>query len=258
MFNRRNDNEIPEFLINDDEDFVSGEEINWDDYYESPKKKIKGKKQKLAINQPKKDNFSSNNSLFNNENIYDKHEIDKKKAIKKNKFKMIATIVVFIYIVFVGCGYLLTTFDSQKKPQIISVELRELRNNYYLAKKHYDGIWQLMVLMDKYDKELVETNYSDAFTYSVKYQALISYCDEGLKQVKGAEYNVDYRQLQFENAQIYEEIKTYLQSMTMALSTNSQSQFNEALNMRVKIINHFGIYDRNMKQFRQSVQLEDQ
>lgn len=238
MFRRKNKDEVLQFQVYDEEDldYIHGEDINWDEFIEPTKKRYKNK-----------------NKTKTNEDFYMDIQYQQNKRTRTIHTGIV--VFLFLYLIFVGGGYLLTTFDANNKPQIIDVNLREVRNSYYLAEKHYKGLLQIINLINKYDNELIQANFSNAFEYSIKYQKLTEYCDEGIKQVKGEEYKPDYVHLQLENAQIYDELKTYIQHMTLALSTGNQTEYNTALSYREKAFNHFAIYEKNIKAFKEYVKL---
>lgn len=250
----KKDEEDFEYCQVDDDNFEEGTSIDWDNYYDEKNKK--------HMKKFKKRQLESDTAPFINEPEDFDDILDKKKNNGENqKFNInikhtIVICIIAFYLIFVGTGYLITTYDSKNTPQVINVGLREERENYYVAKGHFDEITQLISVVDLVDKKVASADNSLYFSYATEYKNILNkYCDQGIRDIQGVDYG-DQEVLQKQGYQIYNDIASYLQLISQALTANDDGEFQKALAYRNQYAQEYMQYKNNIQEFAKYVGLK--
>lgn len=172
------------------------------------------------------------------------------------------TVVVILYIVFLAIGIFSTSFFTNelgiKEAQIVTVTLREERESYYLLRKQYFIIKELLNEIQKIDNKLGETDENQYFVYATEYDNLLTGIDDNLTLAKGLAVDPKYRILQAQIVELYQQdISIYLQKMGIALSKKDAVILEEALSWRDQMFSDFEQLEKNMVTFAKVVKLED-
>lgn len=244
--NKRDDEEFISYQVNDD--FISGEDVNWDEYLNSVDE-IKNKSNKN--NKRKKTTYDNPYEYSYDELTYDFDE----KPNKKLGFNVKIFVLCLLYIIFVCFGAYTTTY-FQGKPQVINVVLREQRAEFKKVENHYKVLATIVSEIDRLDNEVNQSSTSESFRFAIEYKMLGETVEQNLKEVQGSGYNGDYAFMQFIAIEIYTNIQHYLTLMTNGMSAQSGTYLNQAKPYKEKYLIQFGKYEDNIMKFRKLVILE--
>ena len=235
MIRKRKEEEYVSYQVNDD--FTSGEEVNWDEVIgdeEKPKKK-KTKRRK-------------------NEDLDYDFEKKEKKGLRINIKVFIG---VAIYGCFLGLGALITTYTTNNNPQVIPVALREDRNEFKKAESDYRDISKVITEIDKIDSLRKSSSENESFQYAIDYKEVSELISKSKKEIEGTNYSQDYVFMQTIASQIYENIYQYLILMSDGMSTQNAKYVVQAEEYKQKYKIQFEKYTDNIEQFETTVKYNE-
>lgn len=240
MIRKKREEEYVSYQVNDD--FTSGEEVNWDEVIgneEKPKKK-KTKRRK--------------NEILQDEDLDYDFEKTKKKGLKINIKVFIG---VAIYGCFLGLGALITTYTTNSSPQVISASLREDRNEFKKAESDYKDISTVITEIDKIDSLRKSSSENESFQYAIDYKEVSELISKSKKEIEGTNYSKDYIFMQTIASQIYENIYQYLTLMSDGMSTQNAKYVVQAEEYKQKYKIQFEKYTDNIEQFETTVKYNE-
>lgn len=240
MIRKRKEEEYVSYQVNDD--FTSGEEVNWDEVIgneEKPKKK-KTKRRK--------------NEILQDEDLDYDFEKKEKKGLRINIKVFIG---VAIYGCFLGLGALITTYTTNNNPQVIPVALREDRNEFKKAESDYRDISKVITEIDKIDSLRKSSSENESFQYAIDYKEVSELISKSKKEIEGTNYSQDYIFMQTIASQIYENIYQYLILMSDGMSTQNAKYVFQAEEYKQKYKIQFEKYTDNIEQFETTVKYNE-
>lgn len=218
------------------------DDTDWDECIDEYRKKEKKKRKR----QPSKKNQIEYEDFYNNE---------EKKAINP---KIIAIIItcIFLYGCFIGVGALLTTYKDGN-PQVVDVNLRELRNEYRGMKKDYDDMYLVIQNLNNINNSISGSDI-DNVKYASEYKQIIDTINSNTKDVQGKTYPSDYSFMQKINNILYENLRNYCQAMSDGMSTQSTSYIKTAQSYKETYEAQFTKYSSNIEKIKEICELEEQ
>lgn len=261
MWKRKNLNEDNDYDIYQvDEDFVSGEDIEWDDYLDAVDKEIeeKDKKNKYKNKRQRKHGVMERDNEYNADQLdFDYDNIQKKDNSKKVKIAIRVGVILLIYAIFVGFGALSTTYRKDNTPQVINVSLREQRVNYYQVKEDYDNMHEILKRIDSIDYSLEESSSDSSFNFASTYTDMANLVKETAEGAAGKSYPEDCKFMQAINKEIYTNAYQYLVLMSNGMSAQSSDYLSQALQYKDTYLAEFKKYSDNINKFTKTVQLDE-
>lgn len=241
FFKKKEEEEFPTYQVN--EDFTSGNEVDWDkvidnSFKENKSKKKSRKKQKGVVQ----------------ENTIDYNFDEEKPKLRINTKIFVG---VLIYICFVGLGAFLTTYTSNNIPQVINVELREKRAEIKKIENTYEDISNIITQIDKINDTLKTSSVNDSFEFATEYGKLATIASDNKKTLEGTSYNDKYVFMQKIASNIYQNLYQYLTLMSNGMSAQSGTYINQAQEYKQKYQNQFVKYTTNLEQFKEAAEIED-
>ena len=258
MFNRKkneDEDEIVSYQINDD--FVSGEDIDWDNYIDSTNTKKRKKEKQKRETKEKIKSATSHNERVSEEINYNFQNDESKENPNKNKIGIKVFIGILIYTIFVCFGGFITTYDVNNNPQVVSPSLREKRAAYKDIEARYQNLYSIINQINDLDNSLQSASASDSFDYAIKYKNLTTNITEDKKNVNSITYPDEYKFMQEIAVSIDESVSQYLVLMSNGMSAQNSDYINEAATYKEKYQSQFAKYSDNMEQFKKNVQLEN-
>lgn len=164
-------------------------------------------------------------------NVFDIEDEKEERKKGSSIVKQIVLIVLFFYIVFLMIGVLTTTYiktsDGKRKPQIVSVELREERNYYYNLKNYY---MKLKHITDKATEQDTKVKKEENLLVLASiYQELLEQLDKNWTGLKGVTVPERYSPLKKVIIEAYNTTSIYLQRMSVGLTEKDKSKLNDGL-----------------------------
>lgn len=240
MIRKRKQEEYVSYQVNDD--FTSGEEVNWDEVIgneENPKKK-KTKRRK--------------NEILQDEDLDYDFEKKRKKGLKINIKVFIG---VAMYGCFLGLGALITTYTTNNNPQVIQVSLRENRKDFKKAESDYKNISKVITEIDKIDSLRKSSSEKESFQYAIDYKEVSELISKSKKEVEGTNYSQEYVFMQTIASLIYENIYQYLTLMSNGMSAQNAKYIIQAEEYKQKYKIQFEKYTDNIEQFETTVKYNE-
>lgn len=253
MFGRKkqDDDGFMEYQINND--FMSGEDVNWDDYLNGvDESRNKKSKKKNNVRQ----NRRSAESQF--EYSYDEMSFDFENEIPKEKglnINIKVFVGLFLYISLVVFGGFMTTY-SKGQPQVIGVELREQRMSYNQINSHYTNMETTIEEIDKLDATLNKDAAAQSFNYAISYKKLAEIIELNVKEIEGTRYDKDYVFMKDIAIETYKNINQYLLLMSNGMSAQNADYIKQAAEYKVKYKGQFNKYTDNVNKFKKIVRLD--
>ena len=248
MFKKKKEEEdFVQYQVNDD--FISGDEVDWDNVLNSSESKKKKRRKSIKTQNKGSDETYKEEIDFD---FTEENKTTKPVGIRIN-IKVFIGIVFYLFCCIIGG--IITTYDSNSTPQVINVELREQRRAFNKIESDYKDLYNIIAQVNSIDSSLEEASLNDSFNYAVKYKDIISIVEERKTEVSGATYSEDYKFMREIATAIYKSLNQYLTLMSNGMSSQNSTYIKQASEYKVKYKAQFEKYTSNINQFKEQVKL---
>jgi hypothetical protein len=220
--------------------------------YEEPKEQKKRKKEKKA-KEPKRAKRQESPNYY----VQSVEDLQGKRRSKK---LLVFLTVLFLYIAFIGVGYLSTSFVEnevgEKAPQVADLKMREDRENFAMLRAEYYALTNTMEKINEIDDELGVTGKDGHFLISTKYYETLPDVDSTLPKLKALDIDQKFANIQVQTVGVYESIAIYLQKMGKSLAEGDEVAFDEAMTWREQFIGDYLNLSMNLREFARLVRID--
>lgn len=197
---------------------------------------------------------------YNTTNYHDECEYESTSKGKISSKSTKILIVTGVYIVFLIIGIFTTTYtktiDGKNQAQIISVSLRQEREEYYKLREHYLTLKEIIAEINNIDSQLSKSDSGDIYSFTLKYEDIVPAIknDMSLAENMPLRSHISLKDLLIT---VYQDTSNYLTKKSTALTRKDAAMIKDASVLKKTLNENFNQFVEDMKSVSKSVMIDD-